>query len=99
MENIYEGCTENEKDDIVHDLEANFTSVFQQLVEKTEQSETEQGNKSLGTSTTTEQEISSSNKIDEDECEDNQNPQVKRSQTNSTIVQRNLELHLRYINS
>ena len=95
MENIYEGCNENEKGDIIHNLESNFTSVFQQLVEKTEQSETQQG--SLGSSTNTEKEISSSNEVDENEPKENQHTQIKPSQTNSTIVQRNLELHLRYI--
>ena len=81
MENINEkGCdTENEEN--IDNIDPSFTSVFQQLVDKTdsEESSSRKGSSSSDLS-----------------LKDRDEALPKRSQTDSTVVQRNLELHLRY---
>ena len=87
MENIYERCSETGKEETGTGLESNFTSVFQQLVEKTEERGTE--------GTTSWPSIDSEGKALEHHEESSPQQSQSKSQTSSTIVERNLELHLR----
>lgn len=81
MENIYEGCSHGEKDDIINGLESSFNGLFEQLNEKAERGQAgviENGEKVNKPLEPSEREIG-----------------LKKDQTNSKIVQQNLELHLR----
>eukprot|EP00795_Rhopilema_esculentum_P003622 gene3622-14856_t len=86
MENIYERCSESGKEETGTGLESNFTSVFQQLVEKTEERGTE--------GTTSWASVDSEGKALEHHEESSPQQSQSKSQTSSTIVERNLELHL-----
>ncbi len=86
MENITEKSCELENDEVIIDLESSFNCVFEQIVEKV----TFEENSSRNGSTSSSSELSV-------KSEDSQNQPIKRSQTNSTIVQKNLELHLRFV--
>ena len=88
MENIYGKCSESEQDEIIHGLETSFNGHFEKLVEKIEECKTE-GSGSI---------VSCSDR-DTDRTLQNEQIEsqsgVRKSQANSKIVQRNLELHLR----
>ena len=88
MENIYEKCSQSEQDEIIHGLESSFNGHFEKLVEKIEECKTE-GSGTIVSCSDRDTERSLQNEQREGQSG------VKKSQANSKIVQRNLELHLR----
>ena len=88
MENIYDGCTQSEKDEIINGLESSFNGQFEKLVERIE------GCKTDGEEITLTCSDRNNEGMLQNEQRDKQ-PGFRKSQANSKIVQRNLELHLR----
>ncbi len=86
MENIYDGSLDIENDDVLNDLDGNFCSVFQELVERTTAQELQGRNPST-----------SSSNSENSKIEENSRVGQNSNETNSALVQRNLELHLRYV--
>lgn len=81
MENTYEGCSQIEKEEIINGLESSLNGIFEQLSEK-------EGQKIVLNENTMRPPEESNEQIDKQQG-------LKKGQTNSKIVQRNLELHLR----
>ena len=88
MENIYDGCTQSEKEDLLNGLESSFDGQFEKLVEKIEGCEREV-DESMVLCPERSEEGMLQNEQKDDQLES------KKSQATSKIVQRNLELHLR----
>ena len=89
MENIYEGCTQSEKEEIINGLQTNFSGIFEKLVEKSEVCKSEDGENVVKTYENVEMGDNGA-RMPNEQMED-----LKKNQTNPKIVQRNLELHLR----
>ena len=88
MENIYDGCSQSEKEDILSGLESTFDGQFEKLVEKIEGCEREV-DESMVLCSERNEEGMLQNEQKDDQLES------KKNQATSKIVQRNLELHLR----